>query len=361
MKRAIVAAVGVAALGVGLTAAWTSAAPGASLTSAAPGASLTTPAPGTRAIRQAATPPAAPTTATPPAAPPTATPPATTIDYTDPPPPVPDPCTTPVAGAGGDQDIDLTIDGYRRSFRLYVPGPLAAGRRLPVVVALHGFRDSGQNMERYSGLSVLASRDGFIVAYPNAYDGAWAIHSRGPRGNADLDLVRATLGYAETHYCVDRTRVFAAGVSNGGGEVSRIACALANRFTAVAIVAGDYRDMPPCDPQSPVSVFDIHATSDPIVPYLGAGATHDGSVPRFLALWRSLDRCRVPGAHSRVNPDAVRARWSCADATMVGQLRLTHGGHFWPGGTMRASKVPAVGSAGAEIWDFFSALPPRDG
>jgi polyhydroxybutyrate depolymerase len=292
---------------------------------------------------------------------PAAAPGTTTIDYAGSAQAAPDPCTTAVGGHGGDQDIDITIDGYRRSFRLYVPGPLAAGRRVAFVVALHGFRDSGVNMERYSGLSALGSRDGFIVAYPNAYDGSWAIHSRGPRGDADLDLVAATIDYAEAHYCVDRTRIFAAGVSNGGGEVSRVACALAGRITAVAIVAGDYREMPPCDPQQPVSVLDIHATSDPVVPYLGSGADHDGSVPRFLAMWRSLDRCRVPGSHSRVNPDAVRARWTCSDGTMVGQLRLTHGGHFWPGGTLRASSIPATGSAGAEIWDFFNALPARSG
>jgi polyhydroxybutyrate depolymerase len=357
MKRAIAAVLGVVVLGLGsgLRPAWTSAAPAATPTTTAlaartPAAAATIPA-----VRQSPVTPAQAPATTPSAAQ------GTTIDYIDPPPPVPDPCTSAVAGPGGDQDVELTIDGYRRSFRLYVPGPVAAGQRLPVVVAFHGFKDTGRNMERYSGLSALASRDHFIVAYPNAIDGDWAIYSRGPRGDADLDLVRATLGYAETHDCVDRTRVFAAGVSNGGGEASRVACALANRITAVAIVAGDYRRMPPCDPQNPVSVFDIHATSDPIVPYLGAPGTHDGSVPRFLAMWRSLDRCRVPGSHSRVNPDAVRALWTCTDGTAVRQLRLTRGGHFWPGGTLRASSIPAVGSAGAEIWDFFSALAPRRG
>jgi polyhydroxybutyrate depolymerase len=255
--------------------------------------------------------------------------------------------------------VDLTVDGYRRSFRIFVPGRIAVGRRLPVIVALDGYKDTAANMERYSGFSALASRHGFIVAYPNSLHGSWSISSSGPRGAADLDLVRATLGYAETHYCVDRTRVFAVGVSNGGGEASRVACGLANRVSAVAIVAGDYRKMPPCDPDRPTSIFDIHATSDNVVPYLGTGAAHDGSVPRYLAMWRSLDRCTVPGSHSRVNPDALRSRWTCVDGTTVGQLRLTRGGHFWPGSSARASIVPAEGSAGAEIWDFFSALPPR--
>jgi poly(3-hydroxybutyrate) depolymerase len=76
-------------------------------------------------------------------------------------------------------------------------------------------------------------------------------------------------------------------------------------------------------------------------------------------MWRSLDACAVPGAHGRVNSDAVRARWSCKDGTAVSQLKLTHGGHFWPGSTPVASTVPAPGSAGAEIWDFFKTLPPR--
>jgi polyhydroxybutyrate depolymerase len=270
-----------------------------------------------------------------------------------------DPCTTAVSGTGGDRDVEVRVDGYERTVRIYAPGRQPAGRRLPVIVGLHGFRDTGKGMERYSGLSALGARDGFIVAYPDALGGNWAIYSSGARGDADLDLVRATLDWAETHYCVDRSRVFAVGVSNGGGEASRVACALADRIAGVAIVAGDYRRMPLCAPARPVSIFDIHATSDPVVPYLGAPGTHDGSVPRFLAMWRSRDGCSVPGSHTRVDPGALRSRWTCTGGTTVAQLRLTHGGHFWPGGTRSASTLPAAGSAGAEIWDFFSGLPPR--
>jgi polyhydroxybutyrate depolymerase len=359
MSRRVAAFAAVVALGLGLGA------DGAAGTPVDfPGTILTLPAPAP-AAPVATTP--TPTTATTPTAGATAT--ATTPTTADattpvvnpaaPPPPPVDPCTTAVTGTGGDENIDMTVDGYARSFRLYVPGPVAAGHRLPVIVAMHGFGDTGKGMERYSGLSALGKRDGFIVAYPNALHGDWAIYSRGPRGTADVDLVRATLGYAETHYCVDRTRIFAVGVSNGGGEASRVACALANRVSAVAIVAGDYRKMPPCQPARPTSIFDIHATSDNVVPYLGTGPTHDGSVPAYLALWRRLDACAAPGVHQRLNADAVRARWTCTDGTAVAQLRLTRGGHFWPGSTPVASAIPGPSSAGAEIWDFFSSLAPR--
>ncbi|HEX3873483.1 MAG TPA: PHB depolymerase family esterase [Solirubrobacteraceae bacterium] len=283
----------------------------------------------------------------------------TAADPADAPAPAVDPCGAADGGTGGDENVDLTVDGYRRSFRIFVPGRPAGGRALPVLVALHGSKDTGAGIERYSGFSALARRDGFVAAYPNAIGGDWAIGDRGGRGAADVDLVGATIDYAETHYCVDPARVFAVGVSNGGGEASRVACGLASRVSGVAIVAGDYRRMPPCDPGRPVSIFDIHATSDPVVPYLGAPTTHDGSVPGYLAMWRSLDACRVPGTHRRVDANAVRARWTCADGTAVGQLKLRRGGHSWPGSDPRASTLPAPGSAGAEIWDFFEGLAAR--
>jgi polyhydroxybutyrate depolymerase len=270
-----------------------------------------------------------------------------------------DPCVAGTGGTGGDANIAVTVDGQARTFRIYVPGPIPAGRSVALVVALHGSKDTGAGMERYTGFSALARRDTFIVAYPNAVDGDWAIHSRGQAGTADVDLVGATLDYAEAHYCVDPTRVFAVGVSNGGGEASRVACGLADRVTAVAIVAGDYRTRPPCKPDRPVSILDIHSTADPIVPYLGVSPTHDGSVPGYLAMWRAADSCALPGTHRRVGRGVVRATWTCADRTSVAQLKLARPGHFWPGSDRFASTLPRTGSATAEIWDFLRRLAPR--
>ena len=70
-------------------------------------------------------------------------------------------------------------------------------------------------------------------------------------------------------------------------------CELADRLLAIAPVSGGTRDLPPCHPARPISVLDIHGTSDQIVSYRGRGADHDGRVRDVMADWAAA-RAAVP-------------------------------------------------------------------
>ncbi len=274
--------------------------------------------------------------------------------------PAVDPCRAGVAGRLGDQVVRIAVDGSVRDFRLHVPSP-ASGRRLAVLVVFTGFLDTALHAESYTGLTALANRDGFIVAYPDPLNQEWPIYSTSEPADGDLDLVGATLDYIEAGYCVEPTRFYAAGVSNGGGEASRVACAMAGRFSGVAIVSGDYRDRPPCHPTRQVSVFDLHTLTDKVVPYLGSPSTGDGSVPGFLAQWRAIDGCSMAGTRARLDANTTGIRWTCRDQTVIQQYELARGGHIWPGSTPNATAVPGPRSAAAKIWAFFDSLAPRPG
>jgi polyhydroxybutyrate depolymerase len=110
--------------------------------------------------------------------------------------------------------------------------------------------------------------------------------------------VARLLDRVERLACVDRSRVYATGFSNGGGFTARVGCELADRFAAVAPVAGGYRGLDPCPAGHRVSLLEIHSRDDEVVPYLGRGPDHAGSVPRFVAAWARRDGChhgRCPG------------------------------------------------------------------
>ncbi len=263
----------------------------------------------------------------------------------------PDPCAS--AHAGGGQNFGFAVDGSQRAVHLHVPATgLPVGRPAALLIALHGFGGSGSGMEGYTGFSALADRQGFIAAYPDSRGPQWAIHDGTARGAEDIEFIKRLIDDTEERFCINPSRVFVAGVSNGGGEAARLACALSDKVLGVALVAGQYRNQPLCRPERAVSVFEIHAQTDEVARYRGGA----GSVPYFLAMWRGLDHCSVPGTHRRLDAMTVAASWTCAGGSRVAQLRIRRGGHFWPGATLHGTVVPAPGSAANRIWDFFSSL-----
>ncbi|MFO8110876.1 MAG: hypothetical protein R6T92_00050 [Desulfosalsimonadaceae bacterium] len=61
----------------------------------------------------------------------------------------------------------LTVGGDNRTYRLHIPEGYANEKPVPLVLALHGAFSSGRKMERFSGFSALADKEGFIMVYPD--------------------------------------------------------------------------------------------------------------------------------------------------------------------------------------------------
>lgn len=267
------------------------------------------------------------------------------------------PCAA--AAARGSHWITLEVGGADRSVLVHLP-PSRAGARLPLVLAFHGFGGTAHGMERETGLPALGDASGFIVAFPEARDGRWAVRS-GLRELHDLDFVRQTLDYLQSRYCIDPARVYAVGVSNGGSEAVHIACELAERVVAAAFVAGDYRAAEACHPAAPVSVLEIHGVEDPVVPYRGyepdGGA---GAVFGFLSLWTALDHCGTPPIHQRIALHMLQLTWSCDTGTTVSHIKVYDFGHGWPGAHPGPGRLPGPASASTLLWKFFRSLPQRE-
>ena len=263
-----------------------------------------------------------------------------------------------VAPAPGSRTVQYTVDDRTLNVLVHVPPGLAAGSHVPLLIALHGFRGDGPAMERGTGFSALADRQRFVVAYPSAPGGQWAIYAGEPRAKSDLDFVRTTIDQLSTSLCIDRRRRFVVGVSNGAGEVARVGCLLADRLAGVAPVAGDYRSLPTCHPPRPISIMEIHGVRDPVVPFRGRSVDHSGAVPSFVATWRTLDHCGRSVSRSRAGPHSARLTWHCAGHTMVSQVKLYDAGHVWPG-SPAPGHVPGPESAASVIWRFFSGLRQR--
>lgn len=256
------------------------------------------------------------------------------------------------AGAprGTGTTVNVATEGGPRSALLHLP-PHWRDVRLPLVVALHGSGGDGSFMESYSGLSRLADKAGFAVVYPSAPGRVWAYGT-----DRDVAFIDELLDQLAGRACVDASRVYVTGVSNGGGMTARLGCRLAERVVAIAPVAGGYKALPTCTPKQPVSVLEIHGTADSVVPYGGAAPDYRGSVTRYLQGWLRMDRCRGRVQRSTVNASTQRLRWTgCAAGTTVQHLRLFGAPHTWPGVSPR-DPWPA---AEEMIWDFFQSVGAR--
>ncbi|MDQ2761816.1 MAG: hypothetical protein M3Y17_15655 [Actinomycetota bacterium] len=267
-------------------------------------------------------------------------------------------CAAPSGAAPDSHTVSLVVDGRRRFALVHVPHPLPAGRRLPLVLALHGYGGSGPRMEPYSGFSRQADEHGFVVAYPSSLGLAW--NSTGAAGGPDdVAFMRALIAALEHSMCIDPERVLGTGVSNGGGMVALAGCELSSQIEAIAPVAGGYDGQPPCRPTRPLSVLEIHGTADQVVPYFGRTRrpTRDG-VPPFVNAWVARDRCSPRAGVRALAPGATIYRWQgCAGGVRVEHIKIAAGHHQWPGATPPDPGPPSAICAACTIWSFFSGLP----
>ncbi len=198
-----------------------------------------------------------------------------------------------------------------RPFRLHVPAGYDGATPLPLVVGLHGYTSSSQELDRYLGLSAASDARGFLLALPDG-----TLDRRGDRfwnatstccdidrtGVDDSGYLSALVTAVRAAYPVDRVAVV--GHSNGGYLAHRFACDHADQVDAIASLAGPLpADTSGCRPSRPVSVLHVHGTADTTVPYDGRAG--DSSAPGTAAAWARLDGCRpTPAAAPAQDDDA---------------------------------------------------------
>lgn len=267
--------------------------------------------------------------------------------------------------------------GGRRSFRVFVPSGAEAGRPLPVVLVFHGGGGSAEQIQTDSArMDAIAEREGFLTVYPEGtgvlatWNGGLCCGRAVEAEVDDVGFVGALLDHLEAELCVDPSRVFATGMSNGAILSHRLACELSERIAAVAPVAGTI-GVSDCRPTRAVPVMQIHGTDDGHVPWDGgvgcgpAGASFV-SVPETMDGWRERNGCGEETTVTVSEGNGSCAEFVDCEAPVV-LCTVEGGGHSWPGGVPKTSVVdcPSDGpqsstfSASEVAWNFFAENPRR--
>ncbi|HUB95581.1 MAG TPA: PHB depolymerase family esterase, partial [Stellaceae bacterium] len=286
----------------------------------------------------------------------------------------------PALGAHAeDQRGTLTIAGTERSFVLHVP-PGAEAKPLPLVIALHGAGGTGADFAAETKFDPAADAAGMMVVYPDgmvapAKRGTWnARFCCGPAAAQDRDdvgFIGALIEALAKQHQIDRKRIYATGMSNGGIFAFRLASLRPQWFAAVAgvsaAIAGVARDGKAYifdPPAEPVPVMLIHGRQDELILYDGGSSPSlkfsnhwKNSVADSLSFWAAADDCPVEPKTA----DYAAGRLTlidyqgCKKGSEVLLWTIADGDHSWP-----APDVPFPGpdgprSAAAEILAFFAA------
>ena len=302
----------------------------------------------------------------------------------------------PATSTGETAAQSIQIDALVRTYRLHLPTAYDADAAMPIVLAFYGYTGTAAGAEAGLGLSPHADTHSYIAVYPQAtsFDSAgtaitsWNYQScnssPGPAGpicandaypypfppecgtpdhcnwctcHDDLAFVAALLDTLENTLCIDRDRVYATGMSNGGMLVHRLGCAMPDRFTAIAPVAGTLAEGFNCAPEQPISLIHIHGDEDTYVRVDGKQSS-DGyryeTIDKVVDKWASpsSQHCATATTSYPTSADGIEGmlctqRADCATEAEVVSCGW-QGGHAWP----------AFGRD--VIWDFFRKHSRRD-
>ncbi len=266
----------------------------------------------------------------------------------------------------------IRVDGRERTYLLNLPpNYYASPDRFPLVLALHGFGGDARQFESDYRFSDKANEAHFIVVYPEGVrsPGLFGLRTWNAGGCCeyasannidDVKFIRELIRFLEKNYKVNPRQVYAAGMSNGGMMVYRLAAELSDQLAAVAVVSGTMVTSRPFSPSHPVSVLHMHSVNDAVVPYMGGegmGGYYFPPVDSGLNVCASVYECTT-GPQVLVDDDKYKlTTWSDCENDVTIEYYLTKdGGHAWPGGEKprpQADEPSKVIDANELIWDFF--------
>jgi len=278
-----------------------------------------------------------------------------------------------------------------RTYWLHVPSSYDGSEAVPLVIVLHGstgfslrypfwfFRSSW--MEEYTEFSIKADEEGFIVVYPNA---KFDFYTRGfdynygedyngpPKFVDDIGFLRALIDKMKQGYMINSSRIYATGISDGGGLSYVVGSIFSDTVAAIAPAAGsisggsgaDFYHIP--TPANPVSVIVFHGTNDSLSPYEGGGDYNVSSVNESVAFWVEHNGCDpTPEIYTSPSGKIIRRTYTNGEKGTEVILYTTVGGeHWWPGNPYTSGTPWLIDtireiSATDLIWEFFEAHPKQ--
>jgi poly(hydroxyalkanoate) depolymerase family esterase len=261
-----------------------------------------------------------------------------------------------------------------RSYKLFRPSR-HQGRKLPLLVMLHGCTQSADDFAAGTRMNFLAEEQDCVVVYPEQPVGAntskcwnWFRTNDQQRDGGEPALIAGLTRQIMREHAIDPARVYVAGLSAGGAAAAIMAATYPNLYAAAGIhsglACGAARDLPSALVAMRQGGSEIKGGSRSTIPTIVFHGDRDGTVhpdngDRILAQSSRATRAqssvisgRVPGGHAY-----TRTVVTDAGGRVVSEHWRIHGaGHAWSGGSPNGSYTDPKGpDASREMLRFFLA------
>jgi polyhydroxybutyrate depolymerase len=261
----------------------------------------------------------------------------------------------------------IVSSGVKRTYLLYVPKTYDPAIPTPLVISIHGYAEWPAHQMQISGWNDLADRYGFIVVYPSGtgFPKRWRTRMEAGDPQLDVTFISDLIDKLESEYNLDPARIYANGLSNGGGMSFVLSCKLSGRIAAIGTVSGAYLlPWDECQPSRPVPAIVFHGTADPIVPYQGGPSRAFDLpfpfIPDWVAALAHRNGCSGSPLEIPANGEVSGIQYRNCAADVI-FYTIAGGGHAWPGGEPMPKFI--VGHTTQDIdatrvmWDFFQQHP----
>lgn len=289
---------------------------------------------------------------------------------------------------------------------VYIPETLQITTPVPLVVMLHGCRQTAADFAADTSMNLLAEQHGFVLLYPQQTRISnprrcwnWFLTENQQRGCGEpariVDMIK-NLRQQATRWTIDPTRIYVAGLSAGACMANILGTIYPDLFAAIGIHSGlayqaatsvqsafqamqcggpdprkqgdtAYMAMGSFSRIVPTIVF--HGTNDMTVsPANGDQVTQQWLQTNYLASRNTTaidfnsPTCSTTGRVSDGHSYVITT-WHTSDGNEIQTYwKIRNMGHAWSGGNPAGTYVDPQGpSASVAMYDFFMAHPMRRG
>jgi len=260
--------------------------------------------------------------------------------------------------------FNMDYDGIKREFTLYAPKGIEDDA--PLVVMLHGFTGNASSFMSYSKMNDIADIHKFAVVYPQGSVIANTTHWNAELSFTTVDDVGflvAMVEYLQEEYNFSTENTFVSGHSNGGFMSYTLACNATNTFKAIGSYAGlmSGETWDTCDASEPISILQIHGTSDIVVPNDGTMTTYGGwggapNVLTMLEYWTTLNSAGEVTLDNTSDKVTIYSWKNELTEDMVKYYEIPLQTHDWPGDEEIFTDDDTLNDTSQLIWSFFSTV-----